>query len=161
MIKPMAELPVPYMERTRLYYQAQGFPKAYVWAQHGDVPFARLAKPLAESTVSLMTTASLYDRAPTDARAVASGLMAEPPSRLFANDLSWDKQATHLDDLNSYFPIDHLSDLVANRRIGRLAERFHCVPTGYSQQHTHTVDAPEILRRCRQDEVDVALLVPL
>jgi len=35
------------------------------------------------------------------------------------------------------------------------------VPTDYSQRRTLEQDAPEILRRCREDEVDVALLVPL
>ena len=149
------------MQRTRRYYEAQGFEKPYVWAEFKDVPFTSLTKPLADSTVTLMTTASLYDRAATDPREVASGLMAQPPERLYANDLSWDKQATHLDDLNSYFPIDHLTGFVASGRVGRLAQRFHCVPTGYSQRRPLELDAPAIRRRCREDAVDVALLVPL
>ena len=152
---------VPYMERTRLYYEAQGFPKPYVWAQFDDVPFTPLTRPLADSTIALMTTASITERASTDPREVASGLISKPPQRLFANDLSWDKEATHLDDLNSYFPIDHLLTLAADGRVGRLAERFHCIPTEYSQRRTLEEDAPEILQRCIQDEVDVALLVPL
>jgi hypothetical protein len=35
------------------------------------------------------------------------------------------------------------------------------VPTEYSQRRTIEQDAPEILRRCREDEADAALLVPL
>ena len=157
----MPDSPLPYMERTRRYYEAQCFEKPYVWAEYKDVPFTSLTKPLADSTVTLMTTASLYDRAATDPREVACGLMAQRPERLYANDLSWDKQATHLEDLNSYFPIDHLTGFVADGRIGRVAQRFHCVPTGYSQRRTLEQDAPEILRGCREDAVDVALLVPL
>ena len=153
--------PVPYMERTRLYYQAQGFPRPYIWAEFSDVPFSLPVKPLSSSTIALMTTASLYDRNATDPRAVTSGLTAEPPERLYANDLSWDKEATHLDDRNSYFPIDHLADLAAGNRIGRLAERFHCLPTSYSQRETLEEDAPDVLRLCQEDGVDVALLVPL
>ena len=152
---------VQYMERTRLHYEAQGFPRPYVWAHFCDVPFAPLTRPLAESTIALMTTASINERASTDPREVASGFIAKPPQRLFANDLSWDKEATHLDDLNSYFPIDHLADIAKAGRVGRLAERFHCIPTEYSQRRTLEEDAPEILQRCRQDKVDVALLVPL
>ncbi len=152
---------VPYMERTRLYYEAQGFEKAYVWATFDEVPFAPLKKPLSESTITLLTTSSLHDRQPTDAREVGSGLLAEPPERLFGNDLSWHKQATHLDDLNSFFPVDHLSELVADGRLGRLAQRFHCLPTSYSQRESIEEDGPEVLRRCQEDEVDVALLVPL
>ncbi len=45
--------------------------------------------------------------------------------------------------------------------LGRLAERFHCAPTEYSQRTTEQEDAPEILRRLRQDGADAALLVPL
>jgi D-proline reductase (dithiol) PrdB len=152
---------VPYMERSRLYYEAQGFDTPYVWAHFDEVPFAPLAKPLSECTLALFTTSSLYDRTPEDPREVLSGDTADPPQRLYANDLAWDKRATHLNDLNSYFPIDHLQALLAEGRIGQLAKRFHCVPTEYSQRRTMTIDAPELLKRCREDEVDVALLVPL
>ncbi len=157
----MAHSPVPYMDRSRRYYEGQGFDKPYVWAHFEDVPFTPLAKPLADSTLALFTTASLYARKSTDVREVASGELATPPKRLFADDLSWDKKATHLDDLNSYFPIDHLDDLVNTGNIGGLAQRFHCIPTEYSQRRTTEVDAPRLLDFLREDEVDVAMLVPL
>ena len=41
-----------------------------------------------------------------------------------------------------------------------LAKRFHGAPTNRSQRVTLETDAPEILARCRQDQVDAALLVP-
>jgi hypothetical protein len=128
---------------------------------HAEVPFAPLTKPLSESAIALLTTSSLYDRTPADAREVASGLLAEPPDRLFGNDLSWHKKVTHLDDLDSFFPVNHLKDLVATGRLGRLARRFHCLPTSYSHRQTTETDAPEVLRRLQEDEVDVALLIPL
>lgn len=46
------------MERTRLHYRALGYEQDYVWAHYVDVPFARLAKPLAECRIALVTTAS-------------------------------------------------------------------------------------------------------
>ena len=149
------------MERTRLYYEAQGFEAPYVWANFPDVPFIPLAKPLSVSTLTVITTAALYERTATDPRDVASASTLEPNIKLFANDLAWDKKATHLDDLNSYFPIDHLRHLVKTQRIGALAKRFHCLPTEYSQRCTTETDAPEILARCRDDATDVALFVPL
>lgn len=157
----MTAQPVPYMDRTRRYYAAQGFEKAYAWAHFNDTPFAPLAKPVADSTLALITTAALYDRRATDPRMVASGEIAEPPERLYGNDLSWDKRETHLDDLNSYFPIDHLAEMVADGKLGGLARRFHCVPTEYSQRRTMMGDAPEVLARCREDGAEIALLVPL
>ena len=92
---------------------------------------------------------------------VWSGATAEPPERLYTDDLAWDKQATHTDDVESFLPIERLRAHAAAGRIGSLTARFHGVPTDYSQRRTIEVDAPEVLRRCREDEADVALLVPL
>ena len=157
----MDAAPVPYMERTRAYYAAQGFTHPYVWAHFDEVPFAPLTKPLAESRLAIITTASLYDRTFADVREVASGSTDDPPQRLYGNDLEWDRNATHLDDVNSFFPLRYLEALVEAGRIGGITARFHCAPTEYSQRRTRTVDAPEILRRCREDGADVAMLVPL
>lgn len=153
--------PVPYMERTRAYYAAQGFTNPYIWAHFDEVPFSPLSKPLAQSKLAIITTASLYDRTFADVREVASGPTDDPPQRLYGNDLEWDRKATHLDDVNSFFPLRHLEALVEAGRIGGITARFHCAPTEYSQRRTRTVDAPEILRRCREDGADAAMLVPL
>ncbi|HZV10305.1 MAG TPA: SDR family NAD(P)-dependent oxidoreductase, partial [Novosphingobium sp.] len=45
-------------------------------------------------------------------------------------------------------------------RIGAFAARFHGLPTNRSHRVTIETDAPEILSRCREDKVDVAVLVP-
>lgn len=153
--------PVPYMERTRLYYEAQGFEEPYRWANNRSTPFTAPARPISQSVLTLITTATLHEREVTERRNVTSGALSPPPSRLFANDLAWDRNATHLEDLNSYFPIDPVTELVAAGRIGKLAARFHCVPTKYSQRCTNETDAPEILSRCRENGVDAVLLVPI
>jgi hypothetical protein len=155
---------VSYMDRTREYYLAQGYGNPYRWACHEEVPFARLAKPLGDCRVTLVTTASRFaedGEAPPLPKRVWSGSTAEPPERLYTADLAWDKEATHTDDVESFLPIHCLEEYAAAGRIGSLAARFHGVPTEYSQRRTIEQDAPEILRRCREDEVDVALLVPL
>src|SRR5207302_3835627 len=54
------DVAIPYMQRTRDYYVALGFTTPYRWAHHADVPFQPLAKPLAESRLALITTASPY-----------------------------------------------------------------------------------------------------
>ena len=149
------------MARTRAYYAAQGFDTAYVWAHFDDVPFTPLSKPLGQSKLAIITTASLYERTFSDVRDVASGSTIDPPERLYGNDLQWDKNATHLDDLNAFFPLECLKALVEAGRVGSITARFHCAPTEYSQRRTRIVDAPEVLRRCREDGADVAMLVPL
>ncbi|MEX2206405.1 MAG: hypothetical protein WEF50_09290 [Myxococcota bacterium] len=158
---------VSYIDRTREYYGAQGYEKPYVWARHTDAPFAPLAKPLAQCRVGLITTASPWrEEKPVDgvlrgSKQVWSGPIDAPPERLFTDDLSWDKQATHTRDVESFLPIRRLQELAAQGRIGGMAKRFHGVPTDYSQRRTTLQDAPQILARCREDEADVALLVPL
>ena len=42
-----------------------------------------------------------------------------------------------------------------------LTDRFHGVPTEYSQRKTKTEDAPEVLSRVRDDGADAAVLCPL
>ena len=158
---PMSGHPVPYMARTRRYYEAQGFERSYVWAHFETVPFTPLAKPLAESTLAVVSTSALYDREATDPRYVASASMREPPQRLYANDLAWAKNVTHMDDRGSYLPLEPLTAMVNEGRLGALSERFHCAPTEYSQRRTRQGDAPEILQRIGEDGADIALLVPL
>lgn len=156
-------MPVPYMERTRHYYRALGYETDYVWAHHDDVPFARLSKPLRTSTVALITTAGPPDLSNRDARNrkhVWSGEVANPPST-FDTDVAWDKEATHTDDRETFLPIDAMNRLVADGTIGTLSPRFHGAPTDYSHRKTNEEDAPEILRRLREDKVDAALLASL
>ena len=45
-------------------------------------------------------------------------------------------------------------------RIGEVAPRFFGAPTNRSHRVTIDTDAPEILAKCRDDKVDVAILVP-
>lgn len=157
---------VSYIDRTREFYAALGYERPYRWAHHEEVPFAPLPKPLAACRVALVTTASpIGTRSQRGSlrggKEVWSGPVDPAPERLFTDHLSWDKEATHTEDVESFLPIAAMRSFAESGRVGSLAPRFHGVPTDYSQRMTHEVDAPEILRRCREDEVDVALLVPL
>ncbi|MEE2703497.1 MAG: hypothetical protein VX614_05700 [Myxococcota bacterium] len=158
---------VSYIDRTREFYGAQGYERPYQWAHFAEVPFARPRKPLSESRLTLVTTASPWHETGHDpgslrgAKQVWSGATAESPERLYTDDLAWDKQETHTDDVDSFLPLSHLRECVSSGRIAALAEHFHGVPTDYSQRRTTELDAPEILKRCREDAVDLALLVPL
>lgn len=152
--------PVAYIDRSRAYYEAQGFENAYRYAHFEQAPFTVLPKPLAECTLGLITTASTYRRASLEPRKIDSGSTLSTPA-LYADDLSWDKQATHLDDINSFLPVDLVREMQTQGVIGKLAPRFHCAATEYSHRMTMENDAPEILRRLQEDQVDVALLIPL
>lgn len=155
-----------YIDRSREYYAAQGYSKPYAWAHHDDVPFAALRKPLAECRVGLVTTAS---RTPVEG-AIGTGpykrelytAPADPsPTRLFTNDLFWDKEATHTDDIDSFVPINRLAESAATGRIESASPRFYGVPTDYSQGRTLERSAPQILEWCREDCLDAVLLTAL
>lgn len=166
-VNPARRVFVSYIDKSREYYLAQDYGNPYRWAYNRDVPFAALTKPLSECRVGVVTTTSLWtgenpddlvDRPPK--RAYAHPV--EPlPERMFTMDLSWDKEATHTNDVGSFLPLNALRGFAAEGRIASLSPRFYGVPTEYSQRKTNTIDAPDVLRFCREDGVDVALLAPL
>ena len=162
--------PLPYMERTRVWYETLGYGNPYRYAHHDEVPFTPLSKPLAQSRVALLTTAAPYhpDKGPQDARAPYNA--AAKFYQVYSGDTACDHDVRvshvmvdrrHLsDDLNTWFPLPALRRAVSRGEIGSLTPRFHGVPTNRSQRHTLEVDAPEVLRRCQADGAEVAILVP-
>ena len=158
------EPPVRYIERTRDYYRALGYQHDYVWAHFDDVPFVRLAAPLASTRIGLVTTASppgLENRDARGVRHVWSGAVAPPPTKLFTDNVAWDKESTHTDDRASYLPIEMVAELAGQGVIGGLAPRFHGVPTEYSHRKTLDDDAPQVLARLCDDGAQAAILCPL
>lgn len=160
------EIFVSYIDKSRRYYQAHGYAEAYRWASNDRAPFCPLSRPLSASRVGLVTTASIHhlDR-PHDGSSSApkrpyTHPTSPPPERMYTNDLFWDKQATHTNDVESFLPIERLRGFVDNKRIGSVADRFYGVPTEYSQRRTGE-NAGTIESWCREDEVDVVVLVPL
>ena len=158
---------VSYIDKSREFYHAQGFEQPYRWAHNQESPFTRPSRPLAESRVGLVTTAlalDLPDDVDPESLPIESTYAAPadpPPARLFTMNRSWDKEATHTRDLDSFFPIHHLAELVEAGRIGSVSPRFYGIPTEYSQRLTREVDAPQLLDLMLEDGVDVAMLVPL
>lgn len=163
--------PVRYIDRTRDYYLSQGYKKPYQWAHFDDVPFARLNKPLADCRAALVSTSDVAIRSKDGSGRDKSDEMLvgnayciptdTPEERLFSRQEHYDQHATHLDDVNSYFPVSRLLEKVEEGRLKSLAPRCHGVYTAYSQRQTLEVDAPEVLNRCREDEVDIAVLTPV
>ena len=150
---------VSYIDKSREYYLARGHANPYRWASHADAPFAPLAKPLSQSRVALMTTASRTEN--WKLREVSATPTAPPPEALYTDHLFWHKKATHTNDVESFVPIRRLEEYAAQGRIGSLGPRFYGMPTDYSLRRTVDEFAPAALDLCRTDEVDVALLVAL
>jgi len=168
---PDEDVPIPYMERTREYYAAIGYTTPYRWAHYVDAPFQRMMKPLAESRVTIITTAALFDPAKGDQGPGAKYNGGAKFYSVYDGDTSkthdvrishiaYDRVHTSAEDSGTWFPLPQLQRLVRERRIGAIGPRFFGAPTNRSHRVTLETDAPEILARCREDGVDAAVLVP-
>lgn len=165
------DVPIPYLQRLRDYYQGLGYGAAYEWAHFSEVPFQPLVKPLAMSRVAIITTAAPYQSdkgeqgpgAPYNAAAkfytVYSGDTAQDHD-LRISHVAIDRKHTTAEDIGTYFPLRALRHAVTLGRIASIAPRFHGVPTNRSHRVTLEVDCPEILARCKADNVDAAILIP-
>jgi glycine/sarcosine/betaine reductase selenoprotein B len=164
------DVPIRYIDRTRDYYQLLGF-APYRWAHHAEVPFTPLAKPLDRARVALITTAAPFQPglgdqgpgAPYNAAAkfyqvYSISTESEPDLRI--SHIGYDRLHTHAKDINSYFPLARLKEAVKAGRIGSLTPRVQGSPTNRSQRVTVDKDAPELLRRVREDGADAVVLVP-
>jgi len=167
---PEHDVPIQYMQRTRDYYQALGF-GAYRWAHFTDVPFAPLGKPLAKTRLALITTAAPYQPGVGDQGPGAKYNAAAKFYKVYSDatdsipdlrisHVGYDRKHTTAEDPNTWLPLARLHEAVKAGRIGGLTPRFHGAPTNRSQRVTVETDAPELLRRCREDGADAVLLVP-
>src|ERR1700740_2470276 len=129
---PEHDVPIPYLQRIRDYYQTLGYGAPYRWAHYAEVPFAPLQTPLAKSRIGLITTAAPYDPAngdqgpgaPYNAAAkfytVYSGNTAADHD-LRISHIAIDRKHTTAEDPGSYFPLPALRQCAANGRIGSVA----------------------------------------
>ena len=163
------DLPVRYIDRTHAWYDAIGTDNRYRYATFRDVPFATLRRTLSECSVALLTTAAPFDPSKGPQGAGAPYNAAAKFYAPYSGDtaLEHDLRISHVgidrrqqtDDSNCWFPLPALRRAAVAGRVGRVAPRFHGVPTNRSHRHTIEVDAPELLRRVREDGADCAVLV--
>ncbi len=160
---------VKYIDRVRDYYIDMGN-DPYRWAHFDEVPFTALSKPLSKCCITIVSTSDVAmkseQKGTDEKKHLFEGNVYEIPSsvkesELFSNQEHYDRHATNLDDVNTYFPITRLHESVAERRIGSVAPFLYGVYTAYSSKRTREVDAPEVLKRCLENKVDVAILTPV
>jgi D-proline reductase (dithiol) PrdB len=147
------------------------FLKAYPWRRIENVPWTVLSKPLAECRLGLISTAGFVGPgdAPFD-NAVRGG---DPSFREIPGDIDVSKLREHhrsesfdhqglAEDPNLAFPIDRLRELVARGRLGGLNRRHLSFMGSITAPGRLLRDSlPEAARLFEEDEVDVALLVPV
>ena len=149
-----------YIDKSRDYYRARGFEKPYRWATHEDAPFFSLPKPMSESRLAIVSTAT-RSSAESKKKEVYAAPTNPPPDSLYTDHLFWHKGATHTNDVESFLPIRRLEYFASVGRIGSTSPRFYGAPMVYSQRKSSQEDAPAILDLCRSDGVDAVILVAL
>jgi hypothetical protein len=164
------DVPIGYMQRTRDWYLALGYGNPYRWAHYTDAPFHALTKPLSQCKATVITTAAphqsgLAHEASAAYNAAAKFYAVYSGDSAVDHDLRIDHVAidfkhTSMADSGTWFPLPALRRAAARGRVGTPAARFHGVPTHRSQRQTIEVYCPDVVARCREDGVDLALLLP-
>ena len=158
--------PIDYIERTRQQYDALGYPP-YRWVRHDDQPpFTPLAKPLDQCRVGLVASGGIYVKGQ-----VAFHFKDDTSFRVVPRDVDYrDLRVTHFAydltdaraDPNVVFPLGTLNDLAQHGRIRELGPRAYTFMGGiYSSRRVRDELAPALAERLVNDEVDVAILVPV
>jgi D-proline reductase (dithiol) PrdB len=168
-------IPLEPLDTTGLQDQYEQWIEFIARVHHGknprintDGPFTRLAKPLAESRMALLTTAGAHldDQEPFHVETVAGDhtLRILPddldPARLRFTHTHYDTSSA-AQDPNCVFPIDRLHELVERGRVGS-ASPVHVGMMGFNPDPTPIADvlAPQVVELLHDAEVDAALIVP-
>jgi len=166
---PDYDAPIPYMHRIRTYYQTLGYGAPYRWAQYAEVPFTAMRKPVSGATIALVTTAAPYRPEAGDQGPGAAYNSAAKFYKVYSGDsavdhdlrishIGIDRKHTTAVDQNTWFPLPALREAAARGRIGKVAPRFHGLPTNRSHKTTLEVDCEELVRRVKEDRADAALI---
>src|SRR4029453_6285837 len=126
------DVPIPYMQRTRDYYQALGF-SPYRWAHYIAAPF--------QPELGEQGPGAPYNAAAKFYKVYSLPSESVPDLRI--SHVGYDRLHTTAADVNTYLPLARLKDAVAAGRIGALGPRLHGTPTNRSQRVTIEIDSPE------------------
>jgi len=129
----------------------------------GEIPWTPLRRPLAQSTVALVSSGGVHLRSDRPFNLNGDPTFRIIPKGAQQSDLAISHQAYDrtdaLRDINLVFPIERLRELEAERVIGRLSD----VHYGFGLMGSAKRLMPairEVARRIREAGVDLVLLVP-
>jgi D-proline reductase (dithiol) PrdB len=148
----------------------QIFVRTYRWRHIDPVPWTPLKKPLSECRLGLVSTAGLSapDQPPFDKKKGGDPAFRAIPSTIDVQTLienhrskAWDHRGLE-QDKNLGFPIDRVRELVESGRIGSISSTFFSFMGSVTAPGRMVRDSvPRVADMFLQDEVDVALLVPV
>ena len=134
-------------------------------------PLYALKKPLSECRIGLIGTSEVAVKFDPETRKIRSseedfrGVYAIPANvRRRSSTAARSRStatATHLDDVNAYYPVDRLREAVGDGRIGSMPDWFYGAYNNYSQRKVMEQEAPKALNFARRDELDAMIMVPV
>ena len=158
--------PVDYIERTQTLYSSLGHPP-YQWVANGDTPpWSPLTKALSECKLGVVASGGIYQLGQIafhhkDDISYRKIPTSAPIDELRITHFAYDLTAARQDP-NAVLPLRALNHLVAKQRIECLATNALTFMGGiYSSRKVIEVLAPAILAELREDEVDLAILIPV
>ncbi len=135
--------------------------------EHDDTPWSPWGKDLAQSKLSIVTTAGLHLR---DDHPFESGdpTYRAIPSSASPNDVIQSHASIGFDhtgyyrDINLAFPLDRMRELVERGILGSVAANYYSF-MGAQRNPTRIIEetAPEVAQLLKADQVDVVLLTPV
>ena len=159
--------PADYIGETKRLYDGLGY-DSYRWVDRRDSPppWTAIEKPLSECRVLLIGSGGLYRRGQIafhtkDDSSIRVIHTDTPTSELRTAHFAYD-QTDARNDPNCVFPLDVLRDMVEDGEIGRLTDESIAFMGGiYSTRRVEEETVPLILERCKAQEPDLVLLVPV
>jgi D-proline reductase (dithiol) PrdB len=131
-----------------------------------DAPYTRLARPLADCRLAIVTTAGLHRRGDRPFGPGEQGYRVIPGD-LPAIEIIQSHTSLGFDrvpimrDVNISFPIDRLRELVARGELGGVAaHHYSFMGAQRDLVEIQTKTGPEVGRRLREEGVQAALITP-
>ena len=161
----------PMAETSELSLATRLFLKGYRWRRIDPVPFAPLARPVGESRVALVSSAGFvppgvqpFDEHQRGGDSSWRVIDADQDPRDFTDchrSESFDHSGMERDP-ELAFPLTRLFELQAEGELGEVAPRHaSCMGSITAVGRLVKETAPEIARTFVEDQVDLALLVPV
>ena len=158
---------IRYVDMLNEHYRSQGNPP-YRWTVNESAPLHRLSKPLAECTISVLTSGGVSEcsmpafnpNAKNDHRldAIASGAS----SKSFQVHDNYYDHADAEADINCIFPLDRLRELADRGEIGQVSPRLWSGFMGriYNRSKIAEESGPAFAEALLADNVDILLAAP-
>jgi D-proline reductase (dithiol) PrdB len=159
--------PIAYVARLNESYRSQGFPP-YKWTINESAPITPLKKPLTSCRVAMLTSGgvSRKDASPFNPQARndlrLDTIDKETSPQFFAINDDYYNHSDADRDINCIFPIERLRDLASEGVIGEVGPHHYSGFMGriYTRGAVVNEAAPALVRRLRNERVDVFVLVP-